>query len=152
MVEIRPCTVADIRQAANLPALLAEYAEEGAIKGMPAPAAQFDLYEAMESVDHYYAIAAYIDGLLIGFVGLMSSVLPHYGARITTTESFFVARAHRGSGAGLSLLHAAENYARLTDSAGILVSAPTGGQLEKLLPELKYLNTNTVFFKGFPCE
>ena len=68
------------------------------------------------------------------------------------TESFFVAKVHRDSGAGLKLLRAAEQKARALGSPGLLVSAPFGGTLVQVLPRAGYTETNRVFFKGWADE
>lgn len=149
MVSIRPCTIAEIEQSPNITEMLSKYADESAIEGMPRPVAQMEMYKAMESSGGLYPIGAFSGDLLIGFITIISTVLPHYGARISITESYFVPEEYRNIGAGLKLLSAAEQYARDTDSAGLLISAPNNGALSKVLPKRGYRNTNSIFFKGF---
>jgi GNAT superfamily N-acetyltransferase len=76
---------------------------------------------------------------------VLKPVIPHYGVAIAVTESFFVGKEYRKSGAGLKLLRAAEAHAE--GAPGLLVSAPVGGTLAEVLPHLGYRETNRVFFK-----
>ena len=79
---------------------------------------------------------------------LLVPVLPHFGRKVGVSESYFVAAEYRKTGAGLRLLHAAEEAAREAGAVGVLVSAPTGGILERVMPGVGYRETNRVFFKG----
>ena len=74
--------------------------------------------------------------------------MPHYSVKMAVTESFFVAKAYRKSGAGLKLLHAAETYAKEIGCAGILVNAPFEKTLMDVLPRVGYQETHRVFFKN----
>ncbi|ANA34469.1 GNAT family N-acetyltransferase [Ralstonia mannitolilytica] len=145
---VLPVTVAEIETAPNLAALLAEYAAESANDEIGPAAPQVTAYRAMEAAHLLQAFAAYADGQLVGFMFLLLPVLPHFGRRVGVTESYFVAAEHRKTGAGLRLLHAAEEAARAVGAAGVLVSAPTGGVLERVMQGIGYRETNRVFFKG----
>jgi GNAT superfamily N-acetyltransferase len=145
---IRRSTVAEIEQSPNITQLLAEYADESAIAGIGVPMAQLESYHQMEAAGLLHAIAAWQGTHLVGFVTLISGVLPHYGVCTATTESFFVARASRKTGAGLGLLREAEHLAKDLGAKGLLVSAPFGGRLAEVLPKAGYTETNRVFFRG----
>ena len=149
MVDIRGTTIAEMEAAPNMTALLDEYAAESAIKGLPAPAAKAEAYKDLERVGALYAIGAFLDGLLIGYITVLTPILPHYSAIVAVTESFFVAKEHRKTGAGLKLLREAEDYAKAVGSPGLLVSAPLGGSLAEVLGGVGYAETSRVFFKGF---
>ena len=144
MIEIRQCPIAEILSAEKL---LAEYAKELAIDGLPYPKAKTDLYAKMEELKILYPIAAYLDGVLVGFVNVLMSDNPHYNVRIASTESFFVSSEHRKSGAGLRLLRAAENCAKELGSSVLFISAPIKGSLVHVLPEVGYTDTAHTFFK-----
>lgn len=144
---IRRCTVADMADAPNIADLLAEYGAESAIEELGPPAAQLDTYRQMEAVGALHLLGAFDGDALVGFLVMIVSVLPHYGACIASTESFFVARAARKSGAGLKLLHEAEQLAKSLGAAGFFVSAPMSSRLEKILPGVGYRETNRVFFR-----
>lgn len=152
MVEIRHCTIADIEQQPNFAELIDEYAAEASIHGLPHPAAQLPMYHALEDAGALYCFGAFHGPVMIGFVTVLTHVMPHYGATASTTESFFVAESHRKSGAGTRLLQAAESYAKSRGSTGLLISAPHGGKLSQVLPKAGYRQTNDVFFKGFVHE
>lgn len=149
-VTVRQCAADEIIGAPNLDELVAEYAAESSIEGMPPHSAQFAAYKSLEELGALAVFGAFAEDKLVGFVTVLSSVLPHYGATTSITESFFVAKIHRRTGAGLRLLRAAEDHARKIGSPGLLVSAPAGGALERVLAmSAEYKHSNTVFFRGF---
>jgi hypothetical protein len=145
---IRPCTVADIESAPNLASLLSEYGGESAIPELGPVNPQFPLYKAMEANGSVRMIGAFQGAEIVGFVALLVSVLPHFGVVVGTTESYFVASADRKSGAGLGLLHAAEDMARELGALGFFVSAPVGSRLERVMRGIGYRETNRVFFRS----
>ena len=84
--------------------------------------------------------------LVVGLLVLMSAVLPHYGRKIATTESFFVAAAHRSSGAGLALLREAKRAAADMWCAGIFASAPAGGRADELFAVMGLEPVSRIYF------
>ncbi|MBU8874765.1 GNAT family N-acetyltransferase [Reyranella sp. MMS21-HV4-11] len=149
---IRPCTVAELEAAPTFADMLAEYAAESAIEGMPPPSARMETYHALSDMGALHVLAAWAGDTLAGFITVLAAPLPHYGRTVAVSESFFVAKAHRSTGAGLKLLHAAEDRARELGSPGLLVSAPFEGDLFKVLPRVGYAETNRVFFKKVSHE
>lgn len=148
-VTIRHCTVDDLYAAPNRQELLDEYAAESSILGVPY-APQWHMYQQMEAVGALRFIGAFQDENLVGFVTVLTSVLPHYGVRASTTESLFVTKIHRRTGAGIRLLRAAEKHAQESGSAGLLISTPAGGILERVLAACEpYKHSNTVFYRSF---
>lgn len=145
---IRPSTVAELEAAPTFQALLAEYADESAIEGLPPPAARMETYRHLECTGLLHVLAAWAGDTLAGFITVLAAPLPHYGRTVAVSESFFVAKAHRSTGAGLKLLRAAEVLAAKLGSPGLLVSAPYEGDLFKVLPRVGYAETNRVFFKA----
>ncbi len=144
---IRNCTISEIEAAPNISELLEEYACESSISGLPHPSAKGEVYKLIESTGALHTIAAFLDDMLIGFVTILASPLPHYGILIAVVESIFVTKAHRKTGAGLKLIREAERYAKSVRSPGLLVSAPYGGDLAEVLPSIGYVESNRVFFK-----
>lgn len=147
MLTIKQCTVQELKSAPNFADLLASYAIESAIHGMPKAQAKMDMYYALEAAGSISIFGAYVGELLVGFLIVLAPMLPHYGRTVATAESFFVDPDHRSSGAGLELLRRAEKHADEIGSPALLVSAPAGGALEKVLPRVGYEHSNTVFFK-----
>lgn len=135
----------------SLSAMLAEYVAESQVPGMPPPAVRFDLYRDLEAKGSLEVFAAYkLAGELVGFLIMLMPLHPKYGVGIAVSESFFVAKAHRSTGAGLALLRSAEQRAQALGSPGLLVSAPFEGNLAKVLPRRGYRESNRIFFKAMP--
>lgn len=147
-MEIRPSTVDELLAAPNWWELFDEYAAECGNSGIGKPDMQVDTYRMLEANGALKIVAAYSDnGELAGFVVYLLAVLPHYGKLVAMTESVFVSPAQRDSGAGLALLKATEAGALEAGAAGLLVSAPAGGSLDRLLAAKRYEHTNAVWFK-----
>ena len=146
-MNVQGSSIAELARDPSLAVLLAEYAAESSIPGLPPPAAKMDSYRELEARGLLHVLSAIHERRLIGFLTLLAPVLPHYGVAVAVSESFFVARAYRGTGAGLKLLRAAEDTARRLGSPGLLVSAPYEGDLFKVLPRVGYAEVNRVFFK-----
>lgn len=153
-VEVRRINVTEAFASQSFPALCREYAKESAIDGLPDPQEKLSAYQALEASgsDAFCAYGAFLDDELIGFVALLTPVLPHYGIAVAVAESLFVAAEHRKTGAGTLLIRQAEKHAREMRSPGMLFSAPSGGRLAMLLPRIGYRETNRVFMKGFKHE
>lgn len=146
-VMIRKTTVSEVETNENFPALAKEYAEESAIHGLPSPDEKLSVYRVIEASGVFHVYGAFLLDKLIGFISVLTPVIPHYGVMIAVSESFFVAKDQRRTGAGLKLLRAAEAHACSAGSPGMLVSAPLGGILAEVLPCVGYRETNRVFFK-----
>lgn len=147
MILIEPCPVADVLASH---ALIAEYAAECSIPAIGEINPQHDTYAAMENVGLLQSFMVLDDARKVGFAIVLTPVLPHYGKRIATLESLFVAKGNRSSSAGRELMRAVEKYAESAGCVGILYSAPAGGQLEGLLnARREYQRTNAVFFRRF---
>lgn len=147
--EVRAIRYSDVLDAPNAQELLAEYAAECSIREIGNPDPQPQMYEAFEKLGLSQIFGAYEGGTLVGFASVLIAILPHYGKRVATMESLFVASAHRKSGLGLALLKAVEQHAGHEQCAAILYSAPADGQLARLLSMREgYRLTNTVFCRG----
>lgn len=144
---IKRCSLADIEAAPSLPALLAEYGVESSIEGLGAQNMQGDTYRALESAGMLHIVGAWVGEELAGFIAVLVSVLPHYGKTVCVSESYFVAAAHRKTGAGLLLLKEAERIGEERGAVGFLLSAPKGGRLARVLPAHSYSHVSEVFFK-----
>lgn len=129
--------------------LVDEYAEESSISGMPEKKVDETAYRSMEQIGMFYAYAAYDDEKLVGFISFLVTPIPHYSAKIGSTESFFVSSEYRKTGLGLKLLRKAEQLAEEVGAVGFFVSAPYGGRLAEVMPRVSgYRETNRVFFRS----
>jgi GNAT superfamily N-acetyltransferase len=150
VISIKPIQFGVILQPENA-ALIAEYGAECSIAAVGPINPQADMYAALERAGVSQCFAVLCDGRLIGFANVLVSVIPHYGRKVATVESLFVAKAYRNTRAGASLMAVIEGHAMAAGCAGILYSAPTGGKLERLLSrQRKYQRTNSVFFRSLP--
>lgn len=128
--------------------LLAEYAEECRLAGLPEPEPHRAIYEQLEDAGVFTLIGYRYEGQLIGFIGLLVSMNPHYSQLIGAAESLFVAERYRKTGAGLALLREAEREARGKGAVALLLSAPYGGKLaEVMYRKPEYQPTNEVFMR-----
>ena len=148
MLEISKQSFASISSYDEFYLLLEEYASECEISEVGMPTMQADMYEAMDSTDRFFIVGAVNEGRLIGFVNVAVSVLPHYGKIVAATESFFVSKEFRNTGAGVKLLAKAEEIATQSGAVALLVSAPTNSSLGSMLETKKsYRETNRIFAK-----
>ena len=109
-----------------------------------------DGYERMVNAGMLYPLGLFSGDELVGMCAVLITPVLHFGGKVlASTETLFVAKSHRSGGAGMNLLHAAENIASIAGAGGLYVTAPVGGNLEKLLPHVGYHETNRVFFRGF---
>lgn len=144
MLNVRHCTIDELTNSSSLPALLADYTESSLPEiGTPNP--QFQTYQRLEQVGLLFPFGAWEDERLIGFLLILITDLPHYGKLVAVSESYFVAKESRKTGAGLRLLNMAKEYAASQGAAAFLVSAPKGSSLEKVMEGLGWRNTNVVY-------
>ena len=148
MSEVRRVSLATLIDDPRFQTLVDEYTAESSIKDMPPINWQRQIYQQLETIGIFFVLAAYERDELVGFMTMIVTVLPHYGALTATTESVFVAAGHRSGGAGLKLIREAESWAKELGAVGLFLSAPYGGRLADIAPRIGYRQTNAVFFKG----
>lgn len=149
-IDIRCCTVAEIEGAGNVSEFLAQYSQESSIPELGTGCAQFDTYRAMEAAGVLGPIGAFEAGNLLGVILPLIGPLPHYGTRVAIIESFFVLPAYRKTGIGLRLLDRAENISRDLGAKGMLITAPVGSNLQKVIANKQaYRHSNDVFVRAF---
>ncbi|QII84184.1 GNAT family N-acetyltransferase [Bordetella hinzii] len=148
MIDVKRVSADEFLARPETPALLAEYANESRIGGLPAPAPDAEMYRAMYASGMLHPLAAFDGETMVGFASLIVYRNPHYGVVMGVAESLFVAGAHRSGGAGLQLLKAAELLAVGLGAVGILVSAPEESRLAQVMDAKRsYTLTNRVYFK-----
>jgi GNAT superfamily N-acetyltransferase len=137
MLDIRKSTVDEIRSAPNFSELSQAYGQELIVSHGPSPSADVEAYKNLEASGVWRVFGAYYNDLLIGLVTVLVTVFPHYTATMAVTESFFVFKEWRKTGAGLKLLSVAKKYAKENGAPGLLVSAPISGVLAEILEQLE---------------
>jgi len=146
---VRPITAAEAFESPTFAALCDEYRDEALrnprmVGSLPDRAC----YEGWIAAGLLHSLGVFVGEELVGMCAVLITPVPHYSGRlIASTETLFVAEAHRASGAGLKLLRAAEQVARDNGVDGLYVTAPRGGRLERILPHAGYAETNRVFFR-----
>ena len=141
-------TVAEVFDAPGFAALVEQYeAEAGRNPDLAGSPPDRERYLALEGIGMIACVAAMCDGVLIGVCALLITPLTHYQSRvIATVESIFLLDEHRKGGAGLELLRVAKEIALEAGAAGVYISAPKGGRLERILPRIGFTATNTIFY------
>ena len=124
-----------------------EYEKELVVDGAPPFSPKIEMYDKLEEIGTYSVLQARWDGKLIGFIGILFTIFPHCGIMMATSESYFVDKEYRRTGAGTRLRLCAEMLAKDRGSPGIFISAPYDGDLAKVLPRSGYRETSRVFFK-----
>lgn len=148
MISVRRCSIDCLYVTGRFESLLLAYAEECGNDAIGTPQPQVDMYRELVESGRLVVLGAFNDDLLVGFVSIAFSVLPHYGKLVAATESMFVDKAYRSSGAGINLLRAAEDEAKYIGAVALIVSANVGSQLAALLEAKKsYVETNRIFTK-----
>ena len=147
---IRPVSYAEILDAPNAGRLLSDYAAECSIPELSPFCPQAYLYEAMEKSGGLQCFGAYDGDMLVGFASVLTYILPHYGKKIATTESIFVAESHRHYGLGRELLNYIEKFAKEQGCAVFLYTAPAGSRFAKMLSLNidRYRRTNIVYLRN----
>lgn len=130
MIDIRKCDVAEILDAGEAQGLIASYAVECLI---PDAAPQRWLYLAMEEQGVLTCFGAYAGGELVGFVSVITSVMPHHGKKVATVESLYADPRHRYYGAGNALMVRAELHAKETGCICLTYTARVGSRLDTIL-------------------
>jgi GNAT superfamily N-acetyltransferase len=149
MVEVQECTALAFGAYPQVGALVAEYAAESSIDGLPTPKPHEPSYLRLERAGIMHVLIALVDGAVVGFLVLLVNMNPHYGEKLAVIESFFVGKAHRKSGAGGRLLRRAEEIGRERGAIGLLLSAPVNSVLARIMEQGKrYRETNRVFFRS----
>lgn len=146
LLTIKPVGVGDILEATDL---ITEYTAECSIPAIGKIDPNHEIYESLERSGVFKCFGVFDGEMLVGFATILTMVFPHYGSKVATVESLFVAAASRKSVAGTELLEVLEGYAKFQGCVAILYSAPAGGRLEKLLSVKKNCQrTNTVFCRS----
>jgi len=128
--------------------LVVEYEQESANPELGRYDWQAPIYRALEEEGKLHIVAAYNGGKLVGFATAITSILPHCGKLIASTESLFVSKEQRKGRLGMNLVEELEYLAKQNGAMALFLTAPVNGALGKLAPRMGYRHTNEVFFKA----
>ena len=146
MGRILRCTIQDFLDEPKFFDLIQEYEDESSIEGLPKCRPNFELYLALEKTGYVHAVKSVDDtGAMTGFMVVVINEMPHYGAVAAMTESIFVSKSHRKTGAGIKLLMEARKIAVESGAKALMVSAPLGGKFDSVLHRMKFTCTNVVY-------
>lgn len=144
---IRPVSYVDILDAPNASELLNEYAEECVISDHDP---QRDMYRAMHDAGILHCFGFFDEEVLVGFVTIISTVMPHNGKKLANIESIFLQGSRRGTGAGLKLIEQAEKFAKESGSVALLYCPRIGSRMAKILDRRNGVSaTHTVYTRWF---
>ena len=131
-IDVCPVTTATIFDSPDAADLISAYSSECLD---PNAQPQRALYAELEKKGVLRCFAAYSgpDNLLIGFISVLSAVVPHDGHLISTIESVFVYSSYRHTEAWDRLLTAAEQYASEIGCHIISCGPRVGSRLDKVL-------------------
>lgn len=140
---IRAINYADILDATNSKELLDEYAEECVV---PDYSPQRKMYEAMDKAGILQCFGAYVEEKLVGFIVVISCVMPHNGKKTATIESIFAMSKYRDTGAGNALIVEAEKFSRGSGCVALLASPRIDSRMSVVLSRRKgWEDTHTVY-------
>lgn len=143
---IKAISVEELYATAGFETMVAEYAEY-AIKRMPRPKYTKENYLALERAGLLTAYADIRNNIVVGFMSIMITRIPHYGCLAGLVESLFVMRAFRASGAGVRFIVTAERHARAYGVPGIFINCPYGRELAKVLERRSYTPVTVSYFR-----
>lgn len=143
-IRISRIPFAELESDPDFPALVEGYTRECAIPEFTPGEVQVDTYLAMEAHGALHVWAVRHETRLVGFLLILAHKLPHFGVLTAIVESIYVHPDHRGD-SGITLVNQAKAFALEIHARGLLMSAPVGGQLAKLLPLLGFRHTNETF-------
>ena len=145
-IVVRRIQVEDILCAPNSKEIINAYWRECALT--PFGAAKPDLpgYKQMEAAGFLKAVGVFDNEKIVGGAFVLLTKLAHYSKMSAAVESLFVLPEARKKGAGTKLLREIRAIAKEAGAPGVFISAPVGGQLERLGRAAGWQNTNTVFF------
>lgn len=137
------------QEAASL--LQAHWEEVALNKGLMVLAPDWGRYRALEDAGILLALAAFLDGAMVGYaVTLVVDHLHYRALRYGQNDVLFVAKDHRASKVGLGLIRETERLVREAGGRMVTWHAKEGTPLEALLPRLGYGVQDVVFSRELP--
>ena len=149
MLVIKRIDYQELNKTNGFDSVIEEYTAESAVKEMLPVQTNLDLYIKLSESGVMVTLGVFDDDVVVGYANFLLSPNLHYSKITGVTESFFVKKNYRHTGAGKTLLKEMENIAKEKGAVAFLVSAPTGSKLSHVMEKSKsYRETNKVFFKS----
>ena len=144
-VDIRECSVADIREHAD--ALLQQHWQEVALnKGLMHLKPDWSRYEALEGAGCIVALAAWEGEAMVGYsVSFLTTHIHYADLFYAQNDVLFVAPEHRRTRTGIALIHATELACADRGARMLMWHAKSGTALEAILPRLGYRTQDIIF-------
>lgn len=137
-IDIREVSLETLCGDENFHSLLEEYSEELKIEGLPKPKADLETYKIIEKLGSMKLFTAWDGDIIVGLINIITSSNPHYGVVIPSSESFYVSKNSRKTGAGIKLLMEAEKYVKSIGAGAFFVGCHVGSNLRIVLQKRGY--------------
>lgn len=149
-MQIRHCSADEFLAIRNVGEVIAQYAAESKLEGMPEPHPNYGMYRILEASGLMTVLVSTNgEGDLEGFAVVLVSMLPHYGELVASIESFYVVPEARQKGLGNTLTKAVEVAAKEKGAVALILTAAIGSPLEQVLKAKKrFRHSHNVFLKA----
>lgn len=129
---VEPTCVAELYGDPNFYSMVTEYSLHS---NHLFPAATFRKadYEHAEKAGVLTAWRVMSDGVLCGFMSMVSAPSLHFGVTMGVVESLFVMKNYRMTGAGKELVITAKKFAKMRGLSPLVIQCPWGAKLARLL-------------------
>lgn len=145
--EIRRTSVDEFFGSPACEGMLAAYFEEcGRNPALGEPHPKIAMYRELERQGVLIGLGVYAGDELVGYASVYVTPSPRYDSPVGVLEGVFVSSEHRRGGAGGPLLRACREAAKQAGAAGLYVTAPEGGKLQRLARALKWEKTNECYW------
>lgn len=131
--------------------LLHNYALESKSNKVPTINPDIAMYDMLESKGMLECIGVYDNEILVGFITILITTMPHYATVAGTVESFYVSPEYRKFGTGKKLLCFAENAVKARGGTTLFMSAPIGSRLEVAAKFFGFSETHKSYIKDLTC-
>jgi len=127
--------------------LFIEYSSEGKIEIVDDQLPDYEMYYVMEESGALTVIGSYEEDVLVGFIIMIVTKMPHYSSISATFDSFFIHKDYRDHGRGRDLVKYSESIAVDQGASISMMYAPKDSRLSKAARLFGYKDTNTIYTK-----
>lgn len=107
----------------------------------------FDKYIQMGELGVHYVVVAYTDSKLVGYNSMFLSVSPHTGELTATTDTIFLRKEYRATGAGSKLVSLGEVEAKAKGAQNIMVTFKNDQPHPNIVKEHGFFSYETIYAK-----